>query len=94
LRAVKLTDIPAFILRRATLDEYSTFAKSGVKQSVLIDLLMDCMVEPSAIEARRALVERYPGLGLTCLPAFVEMRGVGAAIEKKSRPLGGQRSAT
>jgi hypothetical protein len=83
LRGIKTPGVPAFVVRRPTLDEYATMAKVGVKQSSLVDLLLECIVEPAPIAERRGLVERFPGLGLTCLPIFQAMRSAGATIEKK-----------
>lgn len=91
LRAVKAGDAPPFVIRRPTLDEYAVLSK-GVKHGALVDMLLECMVEPAKIEDRRGIVERYPGLGLTMMPTFFAMRSAGAAIEKKGRPLGGRTS--
>jgi len=94
LRAVKAGEAPPFILRRPTLDEYAALGKVGWKQAGLVELLLDCIVEPAPIEQRRAIVERWPGLGSTCVPILQAMRSAGAAIEKKGRPLGGRTSGT
>lgn len=92
LRGVKAGEAPPFIVRRPTLDEYASLAKGGVKHATLVDLLLECIVEPVAIEDRRAIVERFPGLGLTLLPVLQSMRAAGAAIEKKGRRSAGRAS--
>ena len=91
LRVVRAGWAPPFVLRRPTLDEYATLGKVGWKQAGLVDLLLDCIVEPAPIEDRRRIVERWPGLGSTCVPILQSMRSAGAAIEKKGRPLAGRK---
>lgn len=91
LRAVRAGDAPVFVMRRLTLDEFADLGKAGAKHGAMLDALLDCIVEPAPIEARRALLERYPGLGLTCLPIMQEMRAQGAMLEKKGAPSGGAR---
>lgn len=89
LRGVKAGEAPAFIVRRPSLDEFSVLAKGGAKHAALVDLLLECIVEPAPIEQRRAIIERFPGLGLTCLPILQGMRAAGAPIEKKDKPRAG-----